>query len=237
MRTSGTVPGYVTVNTTTRAISIQPENTHVGDDSFTWRARNTHGTDDLTVNITVHGAPNRLSPRSRTQPERIRRLRLRQHRRFLGCSEHRRHTHPLPSGIPTRLSRLASGWDDHTNQSIYRQLSRRWKTIQSRYERRTGVGIAVGRAQPPQQPMAPQTQYAYRLNNSSSNPPTFTASASTFYIYSVEDMRTNNSEICSDFLDLLLGTDVTHGYGDVCSRLKARQHPISRGLCVAQLFS
>ena len=51
--TAGTVPGYVTVNTTTRAVSIQPENTHVGDASFTWRARNAHGTDDLTVNITV----------------------------------------------------------------------------------------------------------------------------------------------------------------------------------------
>ena len=51
--TPGTVPSYVTVNPTTRAISIQPENTHVGDDSFTWRARNSHGTDDVTVNITV----------------------------------------------------------------------------------------------------------------------------------------------------------------------------------------
>ncbi len=51
--TSGTVPGYVEINKTTRAITIQPENTHVGDDDFIWRARNTHGTDDLTVNITV----------------------------------------------------------------------------------------------------------------------------------------------------------------------------------------
>ena len=51
--TSGTLPGYVAVNTTTRAITIRPENTHVGDAEFIWRARNPHGTDDLTVNITV----------------------------------------------------------------------------------------------------------------------------------------------------------------------------------------
>ena len=51
--TSGTVPGYVEVNTTTRAITIQPENTHVGKDEFLWRARNPQGTDDLTVYITV----------------------------------------------------------------------------------------------------------------------------------------------------------------------------------------
>ena len=51
--TSGTVPGYVEVNTTTRAITIRPENTHIGDDEFIWRARNTHGSADLTVNITV----------------------------------------------------------------------------------------------------------------------------------------------------------------------------------------
>ena len=63
--TSGTVPGYVTVNTTTRALSIQPENTHVGDDgddSFTWRARNTHGTDDLTVYIEVTAIPTVPAP-------------------------------------------------------------------------------------------------------------------------------------------------------------------------------
>ena len=51
--TSGTVPGYVEVNTTTRAMTIRPENTHIGDDEFIWRARNTHGSDDLTVNIMV----------------------------------------------------------------------------------------------------------------------------------------------------------------------------------------
>ncbi|MDE2741119.1 MAG: fibronectin type III domain-containing protein, partial [Gemmatimonadota bacterium] len=51
--TSGTVPGYVEVNTTTRAIAIQPENPHVGKDEFIWRARNPQGTDDLTVYITV----------------------------------------------------------------------------------------------------------------------------------------------------------------------------------------
>ena len=51
--TSGTLPWYVAVNTTTRAITIRPENTHVGDAEFIWRARNPHGTDDLTVNITV----------------------------------------------------------------------------------------------------------------------------------------------------------------------------------------
>ena len=51
--TVGTLPGYVAVNTTTRAITIQPENTHVGDAEFIWRARNPRGTDDLTVNITV----------------------------------------------------------------------------------------------------------------------------------------------------------------------------------------
>ena len=58
--TAGTVPGYVTVNTTTRALSIQPENTHVGDASFTWRARNPHGTDSLTVNLTVTAIPTAL---------------------------------------------------------------------------------------------------------------------------------------------------------------------------------
>ena len=51
--TVGTLPGYVAVNTTTRAITIRPENTHVGDAEFIWRARNPRGTDDLTVNITV----------------------------------------------------------------------------------------------------------------------------------------------------------------------------------------
>jgi hypothetical protein len=51
--TSGTVPGYVEVNTTTRAITIRPENTHVGDDDFIWRARNPHGTDDLTIYIKI----------------------------------------------------------------------------------------------------------------------------------------------------------------------------------------
>ncbi len=51
--TVGTLPGYVAVNTTTRAITIRPENTHVGDAEFIWRARNSRGTDDLTVNITV----------------------------------------------------------------------------------------------------------------------------------------------------------------------------------------
>ncbi|MYB76541.1 MAG: hypothetical protein F4X83_05490, partial [Chloroflexi bacterium] len=49
----GTLPGYVEVTTTTRTITIQPENTHVGNAEFIWRARNPHGTDDLTVNITV----------------------------------------------------------------------------------------------------------------------------------------------------------------------------------------
>ena len=54
--TSGTVPGYVEVNTTTRAITIQPENTHVGEDEFIWRARNPQGTDDLTVHDRGHVA-------------------------------------------------------------------------------------------------------------------------------------------------------------------------------------
>ncbi|MDE2807770.1 MAG: fibronectin type III domain-containing protein, partial [Gemmatimonadota bacterium] len=62
--TVGTVPGYVTVHPTTRAIEIRPENTHVGSDRFTFRAHNTHGTDDLTVDLTVSAVPTDPGDRS-----------------------------------------------------------------------------------------------------------------------------------------------------------------------------
>ena len=178
--TSGTVPGYVTVNTTTRAISIQPENTHVGDDSFTWRARNTHGTDDLTVNITVTALPTVSAP----GPVRN----LSASGGSVSGSIAVSWDAPNTGGTPT-LYRVeyrqgsaawqASGTTTQTSLSIGNLVGGGNYSIQVRAENRGGN--SSWQSTTATATNGTQTQYAYRLNNSSSNPPTFTASASTFY--------------------------------------------------------
>ena len=176
--TSGTVPGYVTVNTTTRAISIQPENTHVGDARFTWRARNTHGTDDLTVNVEVTAIPT-VPP-----PGPVRNLSA------AGGS--------VSGSIAVSWDAPNTGGTPDLYRVEYRQGSTPWRAGGTTTRTSLSIGHLVGGSNYSIQVRAEnsggngiwqsttatatngtQTQYAYRLHPSGTTAPTFTASAST----------------------------------------------------------
>ena len=150
--TSGTVPGYVEVNTTTRAMTIRPENTHVGDDEFIWRARNTHGTDDLTVNIMVTSlvetqSAYRISASGSTAPSFIADV----------------------SGIP-------SGWS-LSRQTPISTAPYEWQISRTRLAGGSwsnwGSATVVSTY-----PSPPETQSAYRISASGSTAPSFIATAS-----------------------------------------------------------
>ena len=147
--TSGTVPGYVEVNTTTRAITIRPENTHIGDDEFIWRARNTHGSDDLTVNIMVTSlvetqSAYQISASGSTAPS------------FIADA----------SGIPT-------GWSS-SRQTPVSTAPYEWQISRTRLAGGSwsnwGSATVVS--------TYPETQSAYQISASGSNAPSFIADAS-----------------------------------------------------------
>jgi hypothetical protein len=176
--TSGPVPGYVEINTTTRAITIQPENTHVGDDDFIWRARNPHGTDDLTVDITVTAIPTVSAP----GPVRN----LSASGGSVSGSIAVSWDAPNTGGTPT-LYRVeyrqgsaawqAGGTTTQTSLSIGTLVGGSTYSIQVRAENRGGN--SRWRSTTATATNGTQTQTAYRLHTSGTTAPTFTASAST----------------------------------------------------------